>query len=203
MPQPSRSLLPLRVIRATPCAPLPPQRVSRLPLRYVGRPGLLGTTRRWSAGSSPPVGLSHRLLKTPACAGQPVRQPSTAWSRWRTWGGPTGISGARRLAPELRTFGRVGCNRGVLGVLRVPALRSRVSARNGIECAAARCNVSASRSNALSGPARFVVLACCRKSQCSRRRQLRCRELATRCPRHGRCVAVSVFGSSRIAFRMG
>ena len=26
---------------------LPPQRVSRLPLRYVGRPGLLGTTRRW------------------------------------------------------------------------------------------------------------------------------------------------------------
>jgi hypothetical protein len=39
VPQPSRSLLPLRVIRATPCAPLPPQRVSRLPLRYVGRPG--------------------------------------------------------------------------------------------------------------------------------------------------------------------
>jgi hypothetical protein len=41
------------------------------------------------------------------------------------------------------------------------------------------------------------------ESQCSRRRQLRCRGLATTWPRRGRCVAALVFGSSRIAFRMG
>ncbi len=131
MPQPSRSLLPLRVIRATPCAPSPPQRVSRLPLRYVGRPGLLGTARRWSAGSSPPVGLSHRLLNSGLrrAAGAPalngVEQVAAP-----TAGQPE-FCGARRLAPELRTFERRGCNRGVSGSLRVPALRSRVSARNG------------------------------------------------------------------------
>lgn len=50
------------------------------------------------------------------------------------------MSGARRLAPELRRFGCVGCNRGVSGSLRVPALRSRVSARNRVECAVARGN---------------------------------------------------------------
>jgi len=35
------------------CAPAPSFRL---------RPGLLGTARRGSAGNSPPVGLSHRLL---------------------------------------------------------------------------------------------------------------------------------------------
>jgi hypothetical protein len=109
--------------------------VSRLPLRYVGRPGLLGTARRWSAGSSPPVGLSHRLLSSawrraagaPALnGGEQVAAPTA---------GQPGISGARRLAPELRRFVSGGCSRGVSGSLRVPALRSRVSARNSIECA--------------------------------------------------------------------
>jgi len=41
------------------------------------------------------------------------------------------------------------------------------------------------------------------ESQCSRRRRLRCRRLATLCPRRVRGVAVLVVGSSRIAFRMG
>ena len=70
-----------------------------------------------------PSGSGRSLAQTPARAasGPPPAKPPPA--------GQPGISGARRLAPELRTFGRVGCNRGVLGVLRVPALRSRVSAR--------------------------------------------------------------------------
>jgi hypothetical protein len=138
VPQPSRSLLPLRVIRATPCAPLPPQRVSRLPLRYVGRPGLLGTARRGSAGSSPPVGPSRGLLHPPA-AGSPRAGPQRRGAGGAPAAGqPERLCGARRLAPELRRFGSVGCNRGVSGSLRVPALRSRVSARNSMECAVAR-----------------------------------------------------------------
>jgi len=45
VPQPLRSLLPLRAVSAAPCAPLPPHRAALPSLRYVGRPGLLGTRR--------------------------------------------------------------------------------------------------------------------------------------------------------------
>ncbi len=125
--------------------------MSRLPLRYVGRPGLLAARR--------PQRHPRRALRvTQAAKGKgSLRATPRRWLHQRR---ANRNSGARRLAPELRQFVSRGCNRGVVGVLRVPAQRSRVSARNGIKCAVARCNVSASRSNALSGSARFVLSAC-------------------------------------------
>ena len=86
-------------------------------------------------------------------AGSRCARPQRRRAGGGTYGGtPERLCGARRLAPELRTFGCVGCNRGVSGVLRVPALRSRVSARNGIECAS-RVELSVRHAQTLS-PAR-------------------------------------------------
>ena len=66
--QPSRSLLPLRVIRATPCAP--GGRAPAPPAACVPVAPSLRRSARHTGCSLPPDG------------GQPVRQPSTAGSRW-------------------------------------------------------------------------------------------------------------------------
>lgn len=179
MPQPSRSLLPLRVIRDTPCAPVAP--AACVP-------------------AAPPLRRSARAARhcPPLVGGQlPAGRPVTPGA------GQSELCGARRLAPELRTFGRRGCNRGVLGVLRVPALRSRVSARNrnrmryralNFQCVTLKRSLRPGplrRPRVLPEKSVFTLPSASPPIW------------KTTSPRRCRGDAVLVVGSSRIAFRVG
>jgi hypothetical protein len=99
-------------------APLNPRTLAALrPLRSVvgtarSSLGLLGTARHWSAGSSPPVGLSHRLLK----------------SAWRRAAGAPALNGGEQVAAP--TAGPLFC-----GGCAPPGLRG--AAKNGIKVSAA------------------------------------------------------------------